>query len=216
MVINDRKLVGHVLWQWYHVYHLLAVFGRTTFLTNLDCPERLVLRLLLQPCHKLYFPPSPPPTVSPSTMGSRTDPILENNTPSQSKIKSTSPKDIDDNISKLPSPPFTHSPVPPLAPLEYLQNQQRGSITDPALHAASSNIHPNTANTSNHNAPRPASPYAVTDAMTRNRDHSIQQNHRGLHSPSYDEPQRRDGARSISKARDHAGLGGRSITLVEP
>ncbi|KAH8118308.1 hypothetical protein DFH11DRAFT_662445 [Phellopilus nigrolimitatus] len=32
-----------------------------------------------------------------------------------------------------------HSPAPPLAPLEYLQNQRRGSITDPFLHAASPN-----------------------------------------------------------------------------
>lgn len=29
-----------------------------------------------------------------------------------------------------------HSPVAPLAPLEFLQNQRRGSITDPSLHAA--------------------------------------------------------------------------------
>lgn|ERR1700722_141370 len=29
-----------------------------------------------------------------------------------------------------------HSPIAPLAPLEYLQNQRRGSITDPSLHAA--------------------------------------------------------------------------------
>src|ERR1700722_10483578 len=32
-----------------------------------------------------------------------------------------------------------HSPVAPLAPLEYLQNQRRGSITDPSLHAAAPN-----------------------------------------------------------------------------
>lgn len=31
-----------------------------------------------------------------------------------------------------------HSPVTPLAPLEFLQNQRRGSITDPSLHAGPS------------------------------------------------------------------------------
>jgi hypothetical protein len=35
-----------------------------------------------------------------------------------------------------------YSPVSPLAPLEYLQNQRRGSITDPSLHATP-NAHPN-------------------------------------------------------------------------
>ena len=33
--------------------------------------------------------------------------------------------------------PQRHSPAPPLAPLEFLQSQRRGSITDPSLHAAS-------------------------------------------------------------------------------
>jgi hypothetical protein len=36
-------------------------------------------------------------------------------------------------------PPSRHSPIAPLAPLEYLQNQRRGSITDPSLHAAATN-----------------------------------------------------------------------------
>ena len=39
--------------------------------------------------------------------------------------------------TKAASPANTrHSPVTPLAPLEFLQNQRRGSITDPSLHAA--------------------------------------------------------------------------------
>ena len=29
-----------------------------------------------------------------------------------------------------------HSPAPPLAPLEFLQSQRRGSLTDPSLHVA--------------------------------------------------------------------------------
>jgi hypothetical protein len=47
--------------------------------------------------------------------------------------------------SSSSSPMMTHrdgprmgSPVTPLAPLEFLQNQRRGSITDPSLHAAGS------------------------------------------------------------------------------
>lgn len=42
-------------------------------------------------------------------------------------------------LNKPASPSTTnsrHSPVAPLAPLEYLQNQRRGSITDPSLHVA--------------------------------------------------------------------------------
>ncbi len=38
--------------------------------------------------------------------------------------------------------PARHSPAPPLAPLEFLQNQRRGSITDPSLHAANLNPSP--------------------------------------------------------------------------
>ncbi|OBZ76596.1 hypothetical protein A0H81_04064 [Grifola frondosa] len=40
--------------------------------------------------------------------------------------------------NKTSSPSTTnirYSPITPLAPLEYLQNQRRGSITDPSLHA---------------------------------------------------------------------------------
>jgi hypothetical protein len=42
-------------------------------------------------------------------------------------------------LNKTASPSTTnsrHSPVTPLAPLEFLQNQRRGSITDPSLHVA--------------------------------------------------------------------------------
>ena len=40
-----------------------------------------------------------------------------------------------------------HSPLTPLAPLEFLQNQRRGSITDPSLHAAAPSTlnHPSSA-----------------------------------------------------------------------
>ncbi|KAI0081801.1 hypothetical protein K474DRAFT_1703650 [Panus rudis PR-1116 ss-1] len=49
-----------------------------------------------------------------------------------------------DYQNKTPSPPAAasrHSPVTPLAPLEFLQNQRRGSITDPSLHAAGPHTH---------------------------------------------------------------------------
>lgn len=44
---------------------------------------------------------------------------------------------------KTPSPSSAsrHSPVTPLAPLEFLQNHRRGSITDPSLHAAPTSNH---------------------------------------------------------------------------
>jgi hypothetical protein len=41
-----------------------------------------------------------------------------------------------DKPYKVPSPSFA---APPLAPLEYLQNQRKGAITDPSLHAAGYN-----------------------------------------------------------------------------
>lgn len=153
-------------------------------------------------------------------MGGGADPILENNTQSQSQIKSGSPPDIStnpqnntlNNSPKPPSPPFPHSAsVPPLAPLEYLQNQRRGSITDPSLHAAGLNTHNNAVSANNHNAPHPASPYVFSDAATRNNDRTILQNRKSLRSPSHDGAQGRDVTRSMSNPRDHAILGGKSI-----
>lgn len=53
----------------------------------------------------------------------------------------TEPMDVTDKDGQRPqNSPTRHSPAPPLAPLEYLQNQRRGSITDPSLHAASPNL----------------------------------------------------------------------------
>ncbi|EIM88421.1 uncharacterized protein STEHIDRAFT_110159 [Stereum hirsutum FP-91666 SS1] len=43
-----------------------------------------------------------------------------------------------ENTSNKP-PSFGNMSVPPLAPLEYLQSQRRGSITDPSLHLSRSN-----------------------------------------------------------------------------
>lgn len=101
-----------------------------------------------------------------------------------------------------------HSPIAPLAPLEYLQNQRRGSITDPSLHAASTssamklNINyrmqfdqPSSAvsgpsnqhdsNFKNHSLDfRPSSPYVFGDATVQS-DPS-QQLRKLLRSPSLD------------------------------
>lgn len=51
----------------------------------------------------------------------------------QATLSSTAMSAHRDNDPLRPSPP---SPVAPLAPLDFLQSHRRGSITDPALHAA--------------------------------------------------------------------------------
>jgi hypothetical protein len=96
----------------------------------------------------------------------------------------------------------TSSPVLPLAPLAYLQTQRRGSITDPSLHAATSNSslkqslnsqflkqHPEVASSSvsdsfvkHANEPRPASPFVFGDASSSHNP----QLRRLLRSPSFD------------------------------
>lgn len=125
---------------------------------------------------------------------------LGKNTPSTSN--GTSQKDM----------PTRHSPIAPLAPLEYLQNQRRGSITDPSLHAASMNSNsklntnyrqqpePTSASSgSTHNEsslkshtsdPRPASPYVFGDATSHSTD-SNSQIRKLLRSPSNDHPHKR-------------------------
>ncbi|TFK43528.1 hypothetical protein BDQ12DRAFT_675124 [Crucibulum laeve] len=89
------------------------------------------------------------------------------------------------------SSPSKHSPIAPLAPLEYLQNQRRGSITDPSLHAAPTGIglKPNSVyrqppdqtgpasaqpssfhdsnSKTNFSDPRPSSPYVFGDATVQ-------------------------------------------------
>ncbi|KAF8897536.1 hypothetical protein BD779DRAFT_1491388 [Infundibulicybe gibba] len=104
-----------------------------------------------------------------------------------------------------------HSPVAPLAPLEYLQNQRRGSITDPSLHAApigSSKLLSNYRSKpdsdpilkSHISDPRPSSPYVFGDATphpTETNPHirkllrspSIEQNTRPSSALSHHESQ---------------------------
>ena len=63
--------------------------------------------------------------------------------------------DLGGNSKSPTTMEHTTRSVPPLAPLEYLQSQRKGSITDPALHA-----HANA-----HNS-RPTSPYVSSDRRT--------------------------------------------------
>lgn len=62
--------------------------------------------------------------------------------PGAEVMDQSTPMDVTDkDLTQRPqTSPTRHSPAPPLAPLEYLQNQRRGSITDPSLHAASPNL----------------------------------------------------------------------------
>lgn len=70
------------------------------------------------------------------------------------------------------------SPVLPLAPLEYLQNQRRGSITDPSLHAAPSNPvlkqFRQSEIASSSTDGRPVSPYVFGEASSHNSENSPQ------------------------------------------
>ncbi|KAJ6599064.1 hypothetical protein DFH09DRAFT_1129993 [Mycena vulgaris] len=84
--------------------------------------------------------------------------------------------------------PSRHSPVAPLAPLEFLQNQRRGSITDPSLHATPrQNINSPffRQDKSNLSEPRPTSPY-VFGSATHPADSA--QLRKLLRSPSPEHP----------------------------
>lgn len=102
------------------------------------------------------------------------------------------------NSSFHKDPSSRHSP-PPLAPLHYLQNHRRGSITDPSLHAASMNTniklnthyrqssdqpgsassgpssaHHDSSLKTHHSGPRPSSPYIFGDATPHVADNTPQ------------------------------------------
>jgi len=82
-----------------------------------------------------------------------------------------------------------HSPVASLASLEFLQNQRRGSITDPSLHKINNTYrhhpdsHQDAASKKYMSDPRPTSPYVFGDATA----HSVEPSshlRKLLHSPS--------------------------------
>ncbi|OSD04278.1 hypothetical protein PYCCODRAFT_1387170 [Trametes coccinea BRFM310] len=82
-----------------------------------------------------------------------------------------------------PSLSSRQNPVTPLAPLEFLQNQRRGSITDPSLHAA-----PNSSNFSAASATAGqsgiASPFRRPDSPATNFQSSSSHEHRRSFSQS--------------------------------
>ncbi len=94
------------------------------------------------------------------------------------------PSDIGEAGAKGTSPPskvessFRQSPIAPLAPLEFLQTQRRGSITDPSLHAAkTTNLY------SPKDVLRPKSPFVFGEASQ-----GSSQLRRLLRSPSLEGP----------------------------
>ncbi|PPR06958.1 hypothetical protein CVT26_004278 [Gymnopilus dilepis] len=80
--------------------------------------------------------------------------------------------------------PSRHSPVASLASLEFLQNQRRGSITDPSLHAAPvhqpSPSSPHSSSRPYLPDPRPSSPFVFGDATVESSSHL----RKLLHSPA--------------------------------
>ena len=134
------------------------------------------------------------------------------------------------------APGSRHSPVTPLAPLEYLQNQRRGSITDPSLHAGpQSHSHSVAGNTlspsfrhldsgpgAGHPAsptppdphrrgslahPRPDSPYKFGDASAQ-PDGAHGHGRRHLRSPSSDAMGKRTQRNGALSSADGNSAGG--------
>ncbi|KAJ7283648.1 hypothetical protein C8J57DRAFT_1293168 [Mycena rebaudengoi] len=90
--------------------------------------------------------------------------------------------------------PSRHSPVNPLAPLEFLQSQRRGSITDPSLHATpkqninSQFFRPSAPHDKNNlSEPRPSSPY-VFGSATHAADNAQLRKLLRSPSPGHDNP----------------------------
>lgn len=121
------------------------------------------------------------------------------------------------------------SPVVPLAPLEYLQNQRRGSITDPSLHAAKHTISNQLFRPQEHSAgsltqqdslDRPSSPYVFGDATSDNNPPLRNL----LRSPSFDNDNLRSSAsnlkpnesapRNISTISENSPLEGAYVLFV--
>jgi hypothetical protein len=80
---------------------------------------------------------------------------------SYSHSQDTQPLSSDTSDSKNTN---RHSPVAPLAPLEYLQNQRRGSITDPSLHATP-NSHPHSSRSNQNSSPTQPLRHHISSAL---------------------------------------------------
>lgn len=144
---------------------------------------------------------------------------------------SHSPKNIPQRSSSSPPNRDTAARVSspgPLAPLEYLQNQRRGSITDPSLHAASINSqllrhqHQNASSVSHDSAnknpadPRPTSPYVFGNATSHIAENSPQLR-KLLRSPSLDHDippsTKLNNERNISTVSENSVLEGKFCLL---
>ncbi|KAK7695810.1 hypothetical protein QCA50_000448 [Cerrena zonata] len=76
-----------------------------------------------------------------------------------------------------------HSPVPPLPPLEFLQNHRRGSITDPSLHTANNINHLSRTELGSSAQPLPISGYRFGEG-SRGSDTTLPHFRQLLRSPS--------------------------------
>src|SRR6266540_3405372 len=111
--------------------------------------------------------------------------------------------------------PAKHSPVASLASLEYLQNQRRGSITDPSLHAAhitsppkqstpfrlpsSSSSSSGLPNSTRDPPARPVSPYVFGNATPRpNELRKLLHSPTGSHRPTSPDSSRTRPGRPLS------------------
>ncbi|KAF8655270.1 hypothetical protein AX16_003171 [Volvariella volvacea WC 439] len=135
---------------------------------------------------------------------------LDNHHPSPSSGHPSPP-----HISpSLKDPASRHSPITDLAPLEFLQSQRRGSITDPSLHVVSANPIPKLSATYRPQTdslsaplgtstllhepatkglstdPRPTSPYIFTEPPSHPAE-SNAQIRKLLHSPTHETPSTR-------------------------
>lgn len=119
---------------------------------------------------------------------------------------------------------LSRTPIAPLAPLEYLQNQRRGSITDPSLHAATNSVGAKQNHTSqgfrqsepgpgastasqqnNASDPRPASPYVFGEASSRSSEGKGQIRNL-LHSPSTEPSNNRDDSNETSSGPSKSSM----------
>ncbi|KAL0579684.1 hypothetical protein V5O48_002314 [Marasmius crinis-equi] len=137
--------------------------------------------------------------------------------PDDTELSSRSP------LSRSPSSKDANpklSPILPLAPLEYLQNQRRGSITDPSLHAAHKLLPPPFRPHADPSASlNPSSPstfikdnYTFGDATPRPSATDNTQLRKLLHSPSHEQ----DGPLSASPPNGKAAREAPRRASIDP
>ncbi|KAF9057575.1 hypothetical protein BJ165DRAFT_1421596 [Panaeolus papilionaceus] len=104
----------------------------------------------------------------------------------------------------------SRSPVTALASLEYLQNQRRGSITDPSLHAVSSSSKLNSSYDNDFRSkhslsePRPSSPYVFGDPPPQQSSEQPSHLRKILHSPLPEHSSHRTLSNLSHDSHDHS------------